>query len=101
MRMSGEIIKKLDNMQATLSDVRISQGRTEEKLEAVVKLQEKHDVQLNSPNGKVYSLEKKVSKMEKEVSGVKVYLGLIVTAITTVVTVLINIVAGWIGGLSK
>jgi len=89
-------------MRETLTEVRLSQARTETTLEAVVKLQEKHEEQINNPDGKIAHLErkingvnKKIDFVDKAVGGIKIYLGLIAIGFTIVV----NFALDWIGNL--
>jgi chromosome segregation ATPase len=92
INMSKEINRKLDKALSTLSDIRVSQARTEERLESAIKLQEKHEKQLNDPEGAVAVIKQRVNSVEKAVNGIKIYLGIIATSITLI----INFFADWV-----
>ena len=85
-------------MTETLTEVRLSQARTETTLKAVVKLQEKHEEQINNPRGKISLLEQEIGNTNERIDGVtkavesiKIYLGLIAVGIT----IIINFTLDW------
>ena len=95
-----KILKKLDKIQEDMGVIKGDIQTIKTDLGWINKIQEKHEYQINNPNGRVSLVEKemgttkeKVEQIDKAIEGVKIYLGLIAVG----VTIIINFVINWVG----
>ena len=82
--------ERWDKIQEVLTDIKVSQGRMEVKLDTVIEKQKTHEFELNDPEGKVPCIEKDVTTLKGKLGEILIYFGLIGVAIVLGINVALD-----------
>lgn len=74
MIMAQEMKKQLDKIHETLTDIRVSQARTETTLESVVSIQDRHEEEIKGIKGKIDKIWMYALGISATVGGMVAYL---------------------------